>query len=609
MKDFNRVRKGYNPKEVEELIEAKEIELEEAQKRIDALNGDLKITQMQLEKTENLDEDTLTEMLGTSAARLLNTARKEAEAKEKEAEGEAEEIISQAKREADEIHAQAEMAFTERIAAAKAEAEKLEAEAQSVRHKTLLEMNRERKEAKAEVQRLKAGRDKLLNSINLSQNLVDEIKNSLTHSLSDAKIAADNAARRVMSQPDPSPEEIEEEVAAARLLEIPGSSFYPESPFSVEADTASIPSTSLDPQISPAPQMEDDLIAEKQETEMQDIKEETREENIAEEFAVESETQKKNRWNFLRKPKEDEAVEEILSDGASSEQEVFETTTIEDFQITEVPEKQALQNSEQENIEPEQVEPEQVETEEDVHPSEESDSTESIFERLRAEQESAKKEPEKVEPEIEPAHPNGEIPTIEKIPTIDLQDFPVTANRQASAPADELGSVTPVLEETTVLEEEEEEKEDEEEHKEYKDDETAAQALAGILERQLKQAMALDQNQVLDLLRQKRKKELPPIESQTDVYISAINTEEMDKIAEIKINIPETLLLEHWVQPLRSNLENCFTNQDEGKESEKEKDLDVPKAIRNSYRNFKQNECSKIALELSKKVLEMTPQK
>ncbi len=553
--DFKFVRKGYSPKQVEEYHKQVSEKLKQLEQKLLKQDEDLKVAQHQLEKAQSVDEEVLTEHLGISAARLISAARKEAEASEKEAATKADDIRTQAKKEAEAILSKAETAYKERIEAARAEAQHLEAEAKSIRRKTLQEMSRRRKEIIAEIERLRAGRNRLLDSFESSQKVIIEVKEDLSHSLGEAKVVADRAAKKVMSRPEPTPEELEEEIAAAKLLNLPQSSFphkqhtqQPQpvthnQPVTDKKTSTPLPSSASSTSPTARPQAEQTSASPPKTLATEDVSARPR---------AEQTSMSPPEPTYPTAPKPVSKPVPVHPEPAAAPQPA-----------KDVPKPKS-----------------------DIHPADAQPDAHSLFERLKAEQtinkattsktnrprrdtgektsEAPKSQPssssEPTVPDPEPAVPhNDDLPTSVSRPKTERKEKEKTEPKQEAEPQDKAD----------------------------------ISELSRTLERQLKQAIALDQNQVLDSLRQRRKKEMPPLESQTAAYLENINIAELEQAAGKNIEQLEQLILEYWVNPLRTSLEECFKNEKNDPQIE----------VRNSFRDFKQNECSRIAAAMAQRIL------
>jgi hypothetical protein len=76
-----------------------------------------------------------------------------------------------------------------------------------------------RRKAREQVEKLNAGRERLLAAYAAVRATLDEATAELTAVLGEARVAGDAAARRAAAEPDPTVEELEAEVAAARLVD------------------------------------------------------------------------------------------------------------------------------------------------------------------------------------------------------------------------------------------------------------------------------------------------------------------------------------------------------------------------------------------------------
>jgi hypothetical protein len=71
------------------------------------------------------------------------------------------------------------------------------------------------------VEKLNAGRERLLEAYDVVRRTVDEATSELSTALVDARIAADAAGRRIEEEPEPTHEQLDEEVAHAGLVDLP----------------------------------------------------------------------------------------------------------------------------------------------------------------------------------------------------------------------------------------------------------------------------------------------------------------------------------------------------------------------------------------------------
>lgn len=283
-RQFSTVRRGYEPAEVRAFLHdvanlIDRLRRGEAHERERAQRAETRAA-----LAEQLDQHRLVELLGEETARVLDSARAaaadmraraqdtaaqiireaeeeargvieraegeaaarrleilaEADALRREAEAEVERsrddgraVVEEMRREAGEAHermlAEAERARaeaereTEAIrAAAREEGNALVAEAHAVREHVLGDLARRRRSAREQLERLSAARDRLIAAYEVVRRTVDEAMSELDVVLPEAKAAGDLAMRRVHQQPDPTAEELEAELAVARMAGLVG---------------------------------------------------------------------------------------------------------------------------------------------------------------------------------------------------------------------------------------------------------------------------------------------------------------------------------------------------------------------------------------------------
>lgn len=141
-----------------------------------------------------------------AAARIREAASEQAQALRDEGQRDLERIREEAEQE---------------VEAARARGRDLVAEAQAVRERVLRDLAVRRKKARQQVEKLNAGRERLLQAYEVVRRTIDEATDELSTSLSDARIAADAAARRIEEEPEPTLEELDEEVSTAGLVDLP----------------------------------------------------------------------------------------------------------------------------------------------------------------------------------------------------------------------------------------------------------------------------------------------------------------------------------------------------------------------------------------------------
>jgi hypothetical protein len=82
----------------------------------------------------------------------------------------------------------------------------------------LRDLARKRQTGRAQVEQLRAGRDRLLDSLSVVQDSLDTAIADLIESVPDARAAAQRAGMRIKAEPELTPEQLEAEIEAARLV-------------------------------------------------------------------------------------------------------------------------------------------------------------------------------------------------------------------------------------------------------------------------------------------------------------------------------------------------------------------------------------------------------
>ena len=168
--------------------------------------------------------EAVTESETVLAAARTELDRRTAEAEESaalvrsSAASEAQSLRDEGQRDLERIHAEAE---TE-LEAARVRGREMVAEAQAVRERVLRDLAVRRKKARQQVEKLNAGRERLLQAYDVVRRTIDEATDELSTSLSDARLAADAAARRLEEEPEPTIEQLDEEVSTAGLIDLTG---------------------------------------------------------------------------------------------------------------------------------------------------------------------------------------------------------------------------------------------------------------------------------------------------------------------------------------------------------------------------------------------------
>lgn len=251
---FGTTRRGFDPGEVRLFLEAVGRELESAAERERDLRDALAAAEHRAANPV-LDEATLASALGQETARVLRSAhdaatevvaKAEAEAARMRAEADA--AAEQARRSADE-HAAAvveraeqaaseltERASQEATAALEAAREQAEAyvhrsreegramvhEAQELRSRVLADLSRRRRGLHHQIEQLRAGRERLAQTIDGVRSEVDRIADELFRAEDEARLAAEEAGRQALAGDEAAGAEPDDAVAGAEALAATG---------------------------------------------------------------------------------------------------------------------------------------------------------------------------------------------------------------------------------------------------------------------------------------------------------------------------------------------------------------------------------------------------
>src|SRR5690606_3277192 len=105
--------------------------------------------------------------------------------------------------------------------AARQKGKEMVAEAQAVRERVLKDLAAKRRRARLQLEKLNAGRERLLRAYEIVRATIDDATNELSNAVVEARIAADQAARRVEAEAEPSLEALDAEVSTAALVDLP----------------------------------------------------------------------------------------------------------------------------------------------------------------------------------------------------------------------------------------------------------------------------------------------------------------------------------------------------------------------------------------------------
>lgn len=179
------------------------------------------------------------EALEAELAEMRLATRDESAAALAAAEDQAGSVRRQALDEATQVREQAETEARNRLAQVNAEIEALRkktktelddateharqqvAEAERMRERVLADLARRRKAARQHLEQLHAGRERLLAAYEVIRTTTDVATDELGVVLSDAKRAADDAARRIAAEPTPGTDEMLAELDLARMANLP----------------------------------------------------------------------------------------------------------------------------------------------------------------------------------------------------------------------------------------------------------------------------------------------------------------------------------------------------------------------------------------------------
>jgi DivIVA domain-containing protein len=245
---FGSVRRGFDPNEVRAYLESIAAGLKGLAERERQLLQELADAEHRAAHPV-LDEPTLTAALGTETARVLHSAHEVAAEMVAKSEAEANRLLTEAREEIQHSRAQSEARLTEQTAESEAAAKELrdrtdnqavarletarqEAEellvqareqcrsmvdeAQGLRARVLADLSKRRKVLHAQIEQLRAGRERLAETVQDVRRSVDVIADDLFAAEDKARLAAEAAGREALDRPE---EGTPEEMAALLLAE------------------------------------------------------------------------------------------------------------------------------------------------------------------------------------------------------------------------------------------------------------------------------------------------------------------------------------------------------------------------------------------------------
>ncbi|MHB1517847.1 MAG: DivIVA domain-containing protein [Acidimicrobiales bacterium] len=247
--NFGLVRRGFDPEEVRAFLDSVAAEMRRMIDRERDLIGAIADAEHRAANPV-LDERTLTSALGTETARVLHSAHDAASEVLAKAEAETESMLTEARQEIDrrqaeadamveamtteaetsvrELRSRTDREVAEQLGSAHKEVDQLLdhareqcrdmiEEAQGLRSKVLADLSKRRRVLHAQIEQLRAGRERLAETIHDVRRSVDGIASELFAAEDNARQAAEEAGRQSLERPeDHSPTEL-----AAMLVEEP----------------------------------------------------------------------------------------------------------------------------------------------------------------------------------------------------------------------------------------------------------------------------------------------------------------------------------------------------------------------------------------------------
>lgn len=198
---FTTARRGYDPNEVRAYLQRVSAEVAAAREQEGVARRELEALQASPGRTTELDEATVAAWLGEEAARVLTTARDAASQVRGKAEEQAEQVRHDAHTEATQVRAEAQAEAAElreevdtevtrrrqesiaeaeaEIEAARQEGRSMVSEARAVRERMLADLSRRRDGARAQLAALRGERDRIVNAIEATRDHLDRLMDDL----------------------------------------------------------------------------------------------------------------------------------------------------------------------------------------------------------------------------------------------------------------------------------------------------------------------------------------------------------------------------------------------------------------------------------------------
>ena len=224
---FEQVRRGYDPVAVQRVLQRVAEEIRDLQH--DRAELQARLAEFESAPAEALEAHRIAEALGSEAATVLEAAHAAATERVERAERDGDQLRADAESDVEQKMIEAVAAREEVLADAARRAEEIVEdgrqrgremvnEAQVVRERMLTDLARKRQTGRAQVEQLRAGRDRLLEALTVAQQSLDVALQDLLDAVPEARGAAERAGLRVVNEPRPTVEELENEIEAARMV-------------------------------------------------------------------------------------------------------------------------------------------------------------------------------------------------------------------------------------------------------------------------------------------------------------------------------------------------------------------------------------------------------
>ncbi len=184
---FSTSRRGFDPAEVRDFLRMVSVELARSQERERFLEREIVAARTpRAVDVAELDEETITNLLGEETARVLTTAREAANQMRTKAEEAAGRLLREAQEEAARVRADAELEASRHREQANREAEaeldsarhqgrEMVEEARDYRDKVVADVARRRESAREQLQQLAGGRDRIINAFDRARLAANDV--------------------------------------------------------------------------------------------------------------------------------------------------------------------------------------------------------------------------------------------------------------------------------------------------------------------------------------------------------------------------------------------------------------------------------------------------